>query len=136
MRTFIQATGFPSRNWVKVMAATVLLMGAAGFVSQARADNLQWSIGVGSPGVVIGMTNARPLPIFVQPQAYYGQAAPVYVYPGAIYMQPMPMYVQPLPIYRSGWAPEGRGYGMGQRHGGRPDHWSQGHAPSVYGHGR
>jgi hypothetical protein len=136
MRTFIGTTGFPSGNMVKVMAATALLMGVAGFASNARADNVQWSIGLGSPGVTIGMTNARPMPIFVQPQPYYGQAAPVYMQPGAIYTQQMPIYVQPAPIYRSGWAPQGRGYGMGPRHDRRPGHRDQGRGPSGYGHGR
>ena len=63
MRTFIQTISFPSRNIAKVMAATALLTGVAGFVSSARADNIHWSIGLGSPGVTIGMTNARPLPM-------------------------------------------------------------------------
>ncbi len=136
MRTFMQTVSSPSRHMAKVMAATVLLIGIAGFASNVRADNVQWSIGVGSPGVIIGMTNARPLPIFVQPQPYYGQAAPFYMQPSAVYMQQMPIYVQPAPIYRSGWAPQGRGYGMGQWHDRRPDHRNQGRGPSGYGHGR
>ncbi len=136
MRTFMQAIGVPSRNIAKVMAATVLLIGVAAFASNARADNVQWSIGLGSPGVTIGMSNARPLPIFVQPQPYYGQVAPVYMQPGAIYTQQMPIYVQPAPIYRSGWAPQGRGYGMGQRHDRRSGHRDQGRGPAGYGHGR
>jgi hypothetical protein len=136
MKTFIETISFPSRRMAKVMAATALLIGVAGFASSSRADNVQWSVGVGSPGVTIGMTNARPLPIFVQPQPYSGQAAPVYMHPGAIYTQQMPIYVQPAPIYRSGWAPPGRGYGKGQRHGGRPGHRIQGRGPSQYGNGR
>ncbi len=136
MKTFMQTISFPSRNIAKVMAATAVLIGVAGFVSSARADNVQWSVGVGSPGVTIGMTNARPLPIFVQPQPYYGQVAPVYMHPGAIYTQQMPIYVQPAPIYRSGWAQQGRGYGMGPRHDRRPDHRGEGRGPSGHAHGR
>jgi hypothetical protein len=136
MTFFTQIISFPSRNLAKVMAATALLIGAVGFASSARADNVQWSVGVGSPGVIIGMTNARPLPIFVQPQPYYGQAAPFYMQPGVIYMPQMPIYVQPAPIYRSGWAPQGRGYGMDQRHDYRHGHREQGRGPSGFGHGR
>jgi hypothetical protein len=134
MKTFKTSISFPSRNIAKVMAATALLIGVAGFVSSARADNIHWSIGLGSPGVTIGMTNARPLPIFVQPQPYYGQGAPVYMQPGAIYSQQVPIYVRPAPIYRSGWAPQGRGYGTGQRHDRRPDHRGQGRGPKGRGH--
>jgi hypothetical protein len=136
MRTFIQNISFPSRQIAKVMAAAAVLVGVAGFTASARADNVQWSIGVGAPGVILGMTNARPLPIFVQPQPYYGQVAPVYMQPGAIFTQQMPIYVQPVPIYRSGWAPQGRGYGMGPRHDRRSGHRDQGRGPSGYGHGR
>ncbi len=135
MKTFMQTISFPSHHMVKVVSATALLIGVFGFAASARADNVQWSVGVGSPGVTIGMTNARPLPIFVQPQPYYGQVAPVYIQPGALYSQQVPIYVQPAPIYRSGWAPQGRGYGMGPRHG-RPNHRFQGRGPSRQGHGR
>jgi hypothetical protein len=136
MKTYMPTISFPSRNFAKVMAATALLIGVAGFVSSARADNVQWSVAVGAPSVTIGMTNGRPLPIFVQPQPYYGQPSPVYMHPGAIYSQQVPIYVQPPPIYRSGWAQQGRGYGMGQRHDRRPDHRGQGRGQQGRGHGR
>ncbi len=134
MKTFMQTISLPSRKIAKVMAATALLIGVAGFVSSARADNIHWSIGLGSPGVTIGMTNARPLPIFVQPQPYYGQPSPVYMHPGVIYTQQVPIYVQPAPIYRSGWAQQGRGHGMGQRHDRRSGHRDQGRGPQGRGH--
>jgi len=139
MRTFTQTIGFTSctsRNMAKVMAASALLIGVAGFASSARADNVQWSVGIGGPGVTIGMTNARPLPIFVQPQPYYGQPVAVYMQPGAIYTQQMPIYVQPAPIYRSGWAHQGRGHGMGPRHDRRSNHRAQGRGPSRQDHER
>ncbi|MDO9237429.1 MAG: hypothetical protein Q7U28_15525 [Aquabacterium sp.] len=134
MKTFMPTISFPSRNIAKVMAATALLIGVAGFASSARADDIHWSIGLGSPGVTIGMTNARPLPIFVQPQPYYGKPLPVYMQPGLIYSQQVPIYVQPAPIYRSGWAQQGRGYGMGQRHDRHPPHRGQGRGSQGRGH--
>ena len=136
MKNSVQTIGFTSRNLAKVMAATALLIGVAGFASSSRADNVQWSLGVGSPGVIIGMTNARPLPIFVQPQPFYGQAAPVYMHPGLIYSQQVPIYVQPQPVYQQGWVVQGRGSGMGQRHDRRPGHRERGRGPSGYGDGR
>ena len=136
MKTSIQTISFPLRNAVKVMAVSAVLIGVAGFASSARADNIHWSIGLGSPGLTIGMTNARPLPIFVQPQPYYGQAVPVYMHPGAIYTQQMPIYVQPQAVYQQGWAVQGRGYGMGQRHDRRFGHRDQGRGPAGHGQGR
>lgn len=64
-------------------------LGAAG-VAQARSD-VFWSVGVGSPGVAIGVGNLPP-PVYVAPQ-------PVYVAPPPVYVQPRPVYVQPRPVY-------------------------------------
>ena len=136
MKNSVQTIGFTSRNLAKVMAATALLIAVAGVAPSARADNVQWSLSVGSPGVIIGMTNARPLPIFVQPQPFYGQAAPVFMHPGLIYAQQVPIYVQPQAVYQQGWAVQGRGYGMGQRHDRRFGHRDQGRGPAGHGQGR
>ena len=121
MKTFMRTTnlasnGFLSRGFAKAMAATALLVGIAAYSASARADNVYWSIGLGSPGVTVGMTNARPLPIFVQPQPYYGQPAPVFVHPRAIYPQQVPIYVQLGPVYQHGWAGQGRPHGKGKKH--------------------
>ncbi len=126
MKTFMQtislpSTGFLSRNFAKAMAATALLIGVVAYSASARADNVYWSIGLGSPGVTIGMTNARPLPIYVQPQPYYGRPAPVYMHPGAVYSQQVPIYVQPRQVYQQGWAGHGRPHGKGQKHDRRHD---------------
>ena len=74
----------------KVMAAAVLLAGAAGVATHAHADNLYWSVGVGSPGVSVGITNGWPGPVSVQP-------APVYVQPAPVYLRPSPVLCSPLP---------------------------------------
>lgn len=136
MKTPIETTrlafnGFLSRSFAKAMAATALLIGVAAYSGSARADNVYWSIGLGSPGVVIGMTNARPLPIFVQPQLYYVQPAPVFVHPTVVYPQPAPVYLQPRPVYQQGWVVQGRPHGKGHKHDRRHD--NRGHGRG-YGH--
>lgn len=95
----------------KVMAASVLFVGAAGLsgvLSEARADNVYWSVGVASPGIQIGMSNAHP--VVVMP-------APVFVQRRPVLVQPAPVYVYPAPVYVSGWAPPGRAHGWHKRHG-------------------
>ena len=69
------------------LIAVAGLLGAAG-VAQARND-VYWSLGVGAPGVSVGVGNA---PVYVAPQ-------PVYVQPGPVYVQPEPYYVRPRPVY-------------------------------------
>ena len=99
----------------KVMAAAVLLVGAAGVATRAHADNLYWSVGVGSPGVSVGITNGWPGPVYVQPVAV------------------APIYYQTVPVYQPGWAPPGhahgwyknRGHGHHKGHGGGRDHDGQ-----------
>jgi len=72
-------------------AASVALagLGASG-AAQARGD-VNWSIGVGVPGVVVGVGNGYP---GYAPQAYYAPPAPVY------YAPPPPVYYAPArPVY-------------------------------------
>ena len=104
------------------MAATALLTGVVAYSASARADNVYWSIGLGSPGVTIGMTNARPLPIFV--------------HPGATYPQQVPHYVQLGPVYQQGWAAQGRPHGKGKKHDRHEGKRGHGHGQHGYGHGR
>ncbi|MEO8249934.1 MAG: hypothetical protein ABI589_11235 [Burkholderiales bacterium] len=117
------------------LAALVLAPAA-----QARG-NVYWSIGVGSPGVSVGVTNAYP--VYTTPAPIYSAPPPVYVQPRPVYVQPRPVYVQPqqiyapspvyysapvvirppvvvlpAPVYPIGWAP--RGYNRHHhRHGDR-----------------
>jgi hypothetical protein len=134
----LPSRGFLSRSFAKAMAATVLLIGVAAYSASARADNVYWSIGLGSPGVTIGMTNARPLPIYVQPQPqpYYVQPATVYVHPGAIYSQQVPIYVQPRLVYQQGWSGQDRQHSKGNKHDRRHDNRGHGRGSQGYGHGR
>lgn len=118
-------------------AAAVLSVAAMGFSSGAHArSDINFSVGVSTPGVVIGVSNAYPVytapvygqpvygyqqqPVYVQPQPVYVQPRPVYR-PRPIYVQ-APMYVAPPPVYYRG--------GHHYRHHGHRDRGHRGH-----GHG-
>ncbi|MDO8387336.1 MAG: hypothetical protein Q7T13_13185 [Polaromonas sp.] len=82
-------------------AAAVLSVAAMGFSSGAHArSDINFSVGVSTPGVVIGVSNAYPVytsPVYGQP-VYGYQQQPVYVQPQPVYVQPRPVY-RPRPIY-------------------------------------
>jgi hypothetical protein len=118
----------------KLMAAAVLLVGAAGVATRAHADNLYWSVGVGSPGVSVGISNGWPGPVYVQPAPVYVHPAPVYLRPVPVFVQPVaPIYYQAVPVYQPGWAPPGRAHGwhkyrgQGHRNGHGGDREHDGH---------
>ena len=90
--------------------ALVALLGAG--VAQARDVN--WSLGISSPGVVVGVDNGRgvrvlPPPVYVTPPpppprvVYYPPPPPPPVYyappPRPVYYAPAPVYVTPAPAY-------------------------------------
>jgi hypothetical protein len=77
--------------------AGALAVATLGMAGAAHADNLTWSVGLSSPGVVLGVSNAQP--VYVQPQRVYVQPQPVYVQPQPVYVQPRPVYVQPQVVY-------------------------------------
>ena len=82
--------------------AAVLAVATLGLAGAAHADNLTWSLGLSSPGVVVGVSNAQP--VYVQPQRVYVQPQPVYVQPQVVYQQPQVVYVQPAPrVIYPGW---------------------------------
>lgn len=89
-----------------LMAGAVLSVAALGFSTGAHArDDVSFSIGIATPGVVIGASNAYPVytsPVYgYQPQPVYVQPQPVYR-PYPVYVQ-APIYVAPPPVYyRSG----------------------------------
>lgn len=119
--------------------AAVLAVAAMGFAGAAQArDNVTFSVGVGLPGVAVGVTNAYP--VYAQP--VYVQPAPVYVEPAPVYYQPQPVYVQPRVYYGAPpvvYVPPGRRYGWYKHHG-HGDHdddrdgrfYPQAYAPVYY----
>jgi hypothetical protein len=137
MKTAIQA----SRSTALAGAAAALALAAMGFAGAVQArDNVQWSVGVGTPGAVVNVGNAGmvyPQPVYVAPQPVYVQPAPVYVQPRPVYVQPRPVFVQPGPVYLQ---PQPIYYGRPYRH--HKHHWrhdgyyvqgaNQGYGPVYY----
>ena len=89
-----------------VLAGT-LAIGTLGFAGAAQArDNVYWSLGVGAPGVAVGVGNAPPVvyappPVYVAPPPVYVQPRPVYMAPPPAYFAP-PVVYQPAPSYYYG----------------------------------
>lgn len=86
------------------LVAGLLGAGALGMAgaAQARSD-VYWSVGVGSPGVSIGVANTPPVyyappPVYVQPAPVVVRPRPVYVAPPAYYAPPRVVY-RPAPVY-------------------------------------
>jgi hypothetical protein len=112
-----------NRSLPSLAAAAGLALAALGMTGAAQAQNINWSVGVSSPGVQLGFTNAQP--IYIQ-QPMYQQ---VYVAPRPVYVVPQPIaYVRPQPVYvvqpqyvESGWQRPDRGYGWHRRHGHRDE---------------
>ena len=122
-----------SRTLLMAGAAAVLSVAALGFSSGAHArSDVNFSVGVSVPGVVVGVSNAYPVytsPVYGQP-VYGYQQQPVYVQPQPVY-RPRPVYVQapiyvaPPPVYYRG--------GHHHRHHGHGHH--RGHGNGHRGHG-
>lgn len=128
-------------------ASAAVAVAAMGFSGGAHArSDVSFSIGIGTPGLVIGASNAYPVysaPVYSQPaygyypQPVYGQPQPVYVQPRPFY-NPHPIYVQapvyvaPPPVYYGGGYYRHPGHGQGYRgrdghHRGHGKHRGHGH---------
>lgn len=107
----------------RILATGLLAAGALGLASTAQARNdVYWSVGVGGPGVSIGVGNA---PTYYPPAPVYYHPAPVYQ-PAPVYYQPAPVYVRPRPVY---YGPPAYYYGPPGYRGHR------GHRHHRHGHG-
>ena len=114
------------RSAIIAGASAALAIAAMGFATSADArGDVSFSIGVGLPGIAVGIGNAYPVyggypqpvyveqaPVYVRPRPVYVQPAPVYYEPPPVYYQPRTVYVQPAPVYY------GRTHGWQGRHGG------------------
>lgn len=105
-----------NRSLYALAAAAGVALAALGGASTAQARDVNWSVGVSSPGVAIGVGNGysvytSPAPIYyAPPPAYYAPPPPPPVY----YAPPRPVYYAPPVVV----APPGYGYYRG---GGRHD---------------
>ena len=104
--------------WARMGRQLAVAVGAVAVwavAGAARADNVYWSVGVNSPGVSVGVSNAPPVVVYPQP-IYHPR--PVVVYPQPVY-HPRPVVVYPAAVH-PGWGPP-------------PHHWKKGH-PHGKGH--
>lgn len=107
--------------------------GLSGIASQAQArDSVHWSIGVQSPGVSVGVSNAPPVVYGYPSHSYPSYGYPVYdprpvvVYPRPVVVYPRPVVVERYPVYvapppwrysepRGHWHKNRGGHGHGHR---------------------
>jgi PXPV repeat (3 copies) len=155
MTTATLNPGFSAKRSAIIAGATAALaIAAMGFASSAEArGDVSFSVGVGLPGVAVGVSNAypvyggypqpvyvQPAPVYVQPRPVYVQPAPVYYEPPPVYYRPRPVYVQPAPVYYErphGWHGRHGGYYRDRDGDGRPDGYRGGYygprpAPIYY----
>ena len=126
----LPSSGTARSAFAALATATVLVAGLCA-TNAAQARDVSWSVGIGAPGVSVGVSNGYGY----APPAYV--AAPVYHYPPPVYVQPPPVYYAPRPVYYAppvvyaprpnyyrgpGWDRRGNGHGYGDRnHNGRHD---------------
>ena len=95
-------------SWAKALGLVSLATAAwALSAGQAQArgghDDVYWSIGVSSPGVAVGVSNApppRPVVVHTRPVVIH-QPAPVVVHQHYPYVRPV--VVHPRPVVYHGW---------------------------------
>jgi hypothetical protein len=109
---------FTRSTFFKWAAAGVVAAGAlfAATSASARSD-VSWSIGVGVPGVAVGVGSPAyyPAPVYVPPApVYYAPPPPVYYRPPPVYYRPAPVYYGPPAYYGPRYY--GRGYYRGHGH--------------------
>ncbi len=114
------------------LTASAWVASTAATLAHAR-DNISWSIGIGSPGVAVGVSNYPPVyghayPVYEERYPVYQERRPIYqrpivVHPRPVVVYPQPVYVQPRPYYRSNWG-----------HGPRWDDRRYGHGHRKHGH--
>lgn len=100
----------------------------SGIATQAQArDNVYWSIGVNSPGVHVGVSNA-PTVVYSYPSYGYPvySPRPVVVYPRPVVVHPHPVVVHSYPVYE---------HPRQWRHDRPPKHWHKHGYHKGYKHG-
>jgi hypothetical protein len=115
--------------------AAVLTAGISLATGAVQAREVVWSIGVGAPGVQVGVTNAPPMVVQTQP-VYWQRPAVVVQPPPAYYQAPQPVYyaapqlvyygrpqaiAAPQPYYYRGWGPRHHGHWDRDRQGFGPE---------------
>ncbi|WP_439587912.1 hypothetical protein [Hydrogenophaga sp.] len=120
-----------SSGWARGLTIATLAAGAwalSGIATQAeaRGNDVYFSVGVNTPGIAVGVSNAPP--VYYAPRPIYHAPRPIYYAPPPVYYVPPPAYYAPRPIYRSHW-------GHGPRWDDRRDwHRDRGHRGHRHGH--
>jgi len=99
----------------------------SGIASQAQArDSVYWSIGINSPGVHVGVSNA-PTVVYSYPSYGYPvySPRPVVVYPRPVVVHPPPVVVHSYPVYQ---------HPRQWRHDRPPKHWHKHGYKRGHGH--
>lgn len=105
--------------WAKGLATLALATGAWALAGSAQArDNIHWSIGVNSPGISVGVSNA-PTVVYSYPSYGYPvyEPRPVVVYPRPVVVHPRPVVVHSYgyPVYAEPYWDGRRGHKHGHR---------------------
>lgn len=86
----------------KLLAIAALSAGALGLGTQAQAQNqgVYWSVGLSSPGVQVGVSNAPAVIAYPAPRVVVVPQQPVYLAQQPVLVQPQvsyyPVYGQPV----------------------------------------
>ncbi|MDY0107773.1 MAG: hypothetical protein RBS27_13950 [Giesbergeria sp.] len=108
-----------TRSFPSLAAAAGVALALCVGAAPAQARDVNWSIGVSSPGVVVGVNNGYPM--YVAPPPVYVAPRPVYYAPRPVYYSaPPPVYYAPPPAYYY------RDHDRGHRHH-RHDRHDRGH---------
>lgn len=104
------------RSLYAVAAAAGVALLALGGTSSALARDVNWAIGLSSPGVAVGVGNGYPV---------YAAPAPVYYAPNPVYYAPPPpvYYAPPRPVYYAPPVVVGAPVYGGYYRGGGHRHW-------------
>ena len=117
----------PTMNRLAVTKTTTRLLSVAALTlacaGAASAQDIFWSIGMSSPGVQVGVSNAPPVVVYPQPVVVH---RPMVVAPRPVVVQSQPViYVQSAPLMLPPQRVEYREWRYGQDHG-RHRGWDRG----------
>jgi len=86
-----------TRSFRSLAAAAGVALALCVAAVPAQARDVNWSIGVSSPGVVVGVNSGYPM--YVAPPPVYVAPRPVYYPPSPVYYTPRPVYYTAPPVY-------------------------------------
>lgn len=123
-----------TRSFLSMAAAAGVALALFVGAAPAQARDVNWSIGVSSPGVVVGVNSGYPIygappPVYMAPRPVYVAPRPIYYAPSPVYYSPPPVYYAPPPAYYYRDRDRGHRHGRDDRHGryDRHDRHDRGH---------